>query len=81
MPFLLEDKSKEQIIRNMALRVAKILGIKFASVDIIELYDGSLLVLETNSGVMMSNFSVNLNNGKDIAKGIYKKVIEEMFEE
>ena len=81
MPFLLEDKSKEQIIRNMALRVAKILGIKFASVDIIELYDGSLLVLEANSGVMMSNFSVNLNNGKDIAKGIYKNVIEERFKE
>ena len=63
----------------MALEVAKVLGIKFASVDIIELYDGTLLVLESNSGVMMSNFSVNLEEGKDIAKDIYTKVIKEMF--
>ena len=79
MPFFLEDKEKESTIKNMALEVAKVLGIKFASVDIIELYDGTLLVLETNSGVMMSNFSVNLEEGKDIAKDIYTKVIKEMF--
>lgn len=79
MPFFLEDKEKENTIKKMALEVAKVLGIKFASVDIIELYDGTLLVLETNSGVMMSNFSVNLKEGKDIAKEIYTKVINEMF--
>lgn len=79
MPFFLEDKEKENTIKKMALEVAKVLGIKFASVDIIELYDGTLLVLETNSGVMMSNFSVNLEEGKDIAKDIYAKVIKEMF--
>ena len=79
MPFFLEDKDKESTIKNMALEVAKVLGIKFASVDIIELYDGTLLVLESNSGVMMSNFSVNLEEGKDIAKDIYTKVIKEMF--
>ena len=79
MPFFLEDKEKESTIKNMALEVAKVLGIKFASVDIIELYDGTLLVLETNSGVMMSNFSVNLEEGKDIAKDIYTKVIKKMF--
>lgn len=79
MPFILEDKEKETIIKRMAMEVSKVLGIKFASVDIIELYDGTLLVLENNSGVMMSNFSVNLEDGKDIAKGIYTKVIQEMF--
>ena len=79
MPFLLDDKDKEYRIRDMALSVSKVLGIKFASVDIIELNNGELLVLETNSGVMMSNFSVNLSNGKDIAKDIYTKVVKEMF--
>lgn len=79
MPFLLDDKDKENRIRNMALNVSKVLGIKFASVDIVELSDGTLLVLEVNSGVMMSNFSVNLSNGKDIAKNIYTKVVKEMF--
>jgi glutathione synthase/RimK-type ligase-like ATP-grasp enzyme len=63
----------------MALEVAKVLGIKFASIDIVELYDGKLLVLEANSGVMMNNFSVNLSEGKNIAKIIYTKVLEDMF--
>lgn len=79
MPFLLEDKDKENEIRKMALNVSKVLGVNFASVDIIELSNGDLLVLEVNSGVMMSNFSVNLSNGKDIAKEIYTKVVNEMF--
>lgn len=79
MPFLLEDIEKENTIKSMALEVAKVLGVKFASIDIVELYDGTLLVLEANSGVMMNNFSVNLSNGKNIAKIIYTKVIEEMF--
>lgn len=79
MPYLLSDKNKEDRIRSMALSVSKVLGVKFASIDIIELGSGELLVLEANSGVMMSNFSVNLSNGKDIAKDIYTKVIKEMF--
>lgn len=79
MPYLLSDKDKESKIRSMALSVSKVLGVKFASIDIIELSNGELLVLEANSGVMMSNFSVNLSNGKDIAKDIYTKVVKEMF--
>ncbi len=79
MPFIVTDKEKETIIKHMALEVIRVLGVKFASVDIIELSDGTLLVLEVNSGVMMSNFSVNLDNGKEIAKSIYTKVIKEMF--
>lgn len=79
MPFLLEDIEKENAIKSMALEVARVLGVKFASIDIVELYDGTLLVLEANSGVMMNNFSVNLSNGKNIAKIIYTKVIKEMF--
>lgn len=79
MPFLLDDVDKENTIKSMALEVAKVLGVKFASIDIVELYDGKLLVLEANSGVMMNNFSVNLSEGKNIAKIIYTKVLEDMF--
>ena len=79
MPFILEDKTFETQIRDIAIKVSKILGVKFASIDIIELTNGNLLVLEANSGVMMSNFSVDLANGKDIAKSIYTKVIKELF--
>lgn len=79
MPFFLNDEEKENTIKEMALRVSRVLGVGFASIDIVELYDGTLLVLEANSGVMMNNFSVNLSNGKDIAKDIYTKVLKEMF--
>ena len=72
-------KQSENTIKEMALRVSRVLGVGFASIDIVELYDGTLLVLEANSGVMMNNFSVNLSNGKDIAKDIYTKVLKEMF--
>lgn len=79
MPFFIEDKEKEDILKKRALEIAKILGVTFVSVDLIELYDGSFILLEVNSGVMMNNFSRNLEEGKMIAKRIYTKVIDEMF--
>ena len=79
MPFLLENTLLEDKLRVMAIEIAQILGIKFASIDIIELIDGTLLLLEVNSGVMMDNFSKNIDNGKYIVKSIYTKVINEMF--
>lgn len=79
MPFLLEDKIKEEKIQNMAKKISNIIGTKFASIDIIELEDDRLLLLEINSGVMMNNLSTNLENGKQYAKNIYSKVIDEMF--
>ena len=79
MPFLVEDKTKEKKIKEMAKRISTMLGTAFASIDIIELKDGSLLMLEANSGVMIDNFSENIENGKVIAKNIYNKVLDEMF--
>ena len=79
MPFFVEDKIKEQNLCNMAKTISNILGISFASIDIVELNDNSLLLLEVNSGVMMDNFSKNLENGNLIAKSIYSDVIDEMF--
>ena len=63
----------------MAIQIAGIIGVKFASIDLIELTDGSLILLEANSGVMMDKFSELIPNGREIAKGIYAKVIDEMF--
>lgn len=79
MPFLLENTLLEDKLKIMAIEIAQILGIKFASIDIIELIDGTLLLLEVNSGVMMDNFSKSIDNGKNIVKSIYTKVINEMF--
>lgn len=80
MPFLLDNKEKETIIKNMAIDIANKLDLNFASIDIIELQDGSFLLLEINSGVMMDNVSIILENGKELTKNIYSKAIDSMFE-
>jgi len=72
---LLKDK-----LSKLALDVSNKVGITFASIDIIELYDGSLKVLEANSGVTINKCTNFLPNGYQIAKDIYKEAIIYMFE-
>ena len=79
VPFLLEDKKLIQKIENLALQVHLAVALSFASIDIVELENGEFYVLEANSGVMMENFMKSIENGKDIAKNIYKAAIEDMF--
>ena len=55
------------------------LGITFASVDIVELYNNELLVLEANSGVTIEKAINFIPNGYNIAKEIYKEAIIKMF--
>lgn len=81
MPYYVEDEKLKERVQSLALRTAHQLGLSFASVDIIELQSGELMVLEVNSGVMMNNFSHIMDNGENIAKEIYRKVILDMFEE
>lgn len=79
MPFFVEDNNKEQQLKEKAKNIANILGVDFASIDIIELNDGTFLLLEVNSGVMMEKTSEVLDKGKEIAKNIYTKAIDQMF--
>ena len=81
IPFYVEENETKQKIEELALKVAKRLNIKFASIDIIELTNGEIMVLEINSGVMMENFAKIMENGKEIAKKIYRKAILDLFEE
>ena len=71
---------KEKII-SLALEVTKKVGIRFASVDIIETVDNELFVLEANSGVTIDKAINYLNDGYNIAKNIYKEAIIKMFTE
>lgn len=79
IPFFVEDNNFKNKVQDLALKTAKILNLRFASIDIIELETGELLVLEANSGVMMENLQAIIPNGKAIVKSIYEKAIEEMF--
>ena len=63
-------------IEKLAEDISKKIGLGFGSIDIIKTTDNKLFVMEINSGVMMENFVKQIPNGYNIAKNIYKKVID-----
>lgn len=73
------DTDIKEKLSEIALTVSKKVGIVFASIDIVELSDHSLLVLEANSGVSIDKCTHFLTNGKDLAKNIYKEAIITLF--
>ena len=74
------SKVEEEKIQKLAKAAASKVNLSFGSIDIIETVDGDFKIIEINSGVMMENL-VNLkDDGFDIAKKIYKKAINKMFE-
>lgn len=81
IPFYPEDNEIKKKVQSLALKVSKKLGLQFASVDIIELDNGEIMVLEVNSGVMMENFASIMNNGREIVKDIYRDAILDLFKE
>ena len=56
------------------------MGIRFATVDIGITPEKELTVVEINGSVCMNKFIDLVPNGYEVAKEIYKKAIEKMFE-
>jgi len=79
-PELVDDNSKAKVVQDLAIKAASILNLGFATVDIIETFDGELLLLEVNSGVTSKKFIEYIDGGYDMAKDIYRKAIIKMFE-
>lgn len=71
-------------LQEKMLKIAKDIGsrysVGFCSVDIIHTFDDKLLVMELNSGVMLKNYAVLHENGKEIVKEVYRKAIKKMFD-
>lgn len=65
-------------IADIARRVYEEIGVRFASVDIVDTEDG-LKVLELNSGVMMENFAGQDESSYQTAKEIYRDAIRLMM--
>ena len=63
----------------MAIKAFNLLDLRFASVDIIELESGEILILEINSGVMIDKYAKYMKNGGEICKRIYSEAIDLMF--
>lgn len=76
------DETDEFIerVRKVAKDAGDALNIKFASVDVVVTENKEILVMEVNGSVCMNKFTEIIPNGYDIAKSIYSKAIDKMFE-
>ena len=70
------SSEKYQKLEKIAKKAAKVLGVKFASIDIIESDAEGLEVLEVNSLVCLKNFAKNSNEYFEIVEKIYKKAFK-----
>lgn len=55
------------------------MNIHFATIDVIQTSNNKLYVMEVNSGVCMTNFIEKTEGGYEIAKSIYRKALEALF--
>lgn len=71
----IENRLKNDI-EKLAEEISKKIGLGFGSIDIIRTKNNELFIMEINSGVMMENFAMQVPDGYNIAKNIYRKVID-----
>ena len=74
-----EDENLKNRLEDIAIKAVKEIGIRFASVDIIKLKSGELLVIEVNLRVTIHKYIEFVDNGREIAKQIYGEAIEKML--
>ena len=79
VPKILENSALKDKIEGIAKDAAKALNIGFATVDVIKTIDNNFYVMEINSGICMTNFIKKIPNGYSIAREIYKKALESIF--
>lgn len=80
IPKKIDDNLKKEKLEKIAIDTAKIMNIRFSSIDIIENIKGEFKVMEVNATVCMNKFVEKYENGYDIAKDIYRQAIIKMFE-
>ena len=69
------DPQTMKHLSDIAIRVTRVLGIRFCSVDIAELLPhNDLIVVEVNSGVMMDSF-ISDSSRRSHAKAVYKDAL------
>ena len=74
-PILLEHGETRDACVGIALRAAKAIGIRFASVDVVKV-NGGWQVLEINSGVMMEALSAH---HPDLVYSVYDAALDKVF--
>jgi glutathione synthase/RimK-type ligase-like ATP-grasp enzyme len=81
MAFEIFDAKIQAELAKLALRAAQCIGINFASIDVAELADGSLAIMEINSGVMANRLMEQLPHLRGTIKGLYTEAIEQLFKQ
>ena len=79
-PEILKDKALKNNIENLVKRAGEAMNIKFATIDVILTEDNKLFILEVNSGVCMTKFIDEIQDGYEIAKEVYRKALRKLFE-
>lgn len=79
---ILIDETDEFVeeVKKLAASAGKATNMKFASIDIAVTSDKKVLVMEINKSVCMNKFAQMVPEGYKIAKEIYSKAIDKMFE-
>ena len=73
-----QDKNYDKII-SLAKEAGKAIGIRFASVDVILDKNDEISIMEINGSVCMNKFSEIVEDGYNIAKDIYARAVDKMF--
>ena len=73
------DMNMVERLDKLSKQTCKALSLRAAAVDIIELADGSLLVLEVNGGIMMENYARQSDEYKARAERVYDAIVQAMF--
>lgn len=79
---ILVDETDEYLnrVKELAVNTGNAMNIKFASVDIALTNKKEILVMEVNGSVCMNRFAEIIPNGYEIAKSVYAKAVDKMFE-
>lgn len=81
IPIIIDDKDEFiRVVKDVALKAGNALNIDFATIDVAVTNKKETLVMEINSSVCMNKFAEIIPGGYEIAKGIYSKAIDKMFE-
>ena len=81
-PIVIDEQKEEYIeeIKKIAVEAGNVMNVKFASIDIAFTSSKKILIMEINGSVCMNKFTEIIPDGYQIAKNIYSKAIDKMFE-
>ncbi|MCL2604510.1 MAG: ATP-grasp domain-containing protein [Defluviitaleaceae bacterium] len=77
--FEVTDMNLIDDLTGMALRAARCIGINFATIDIAKLSDGTLAIVEINSGVMANRLIDQLPHLRPKIKSLFAEAIDRLF--